>query len=638
VSISSEHINRRNNPDGTKGHTDVSSETDDTKGPLATLIGRRKLLALGGAGAAVMATGAGAAAALIRTSGSGATPRSQPAAGLSGLGARDPGAAPTASVARGGVRYLALAGTDGWATMPSATLTNEIKGAAETMYFPDPLAEFPNRTTYVFSFRNVTGLDREIVAAQKGRTQICAPLFFSTVGEELWVTLTNLGLQLRPDLVDGHTLHWHGFRNAIPFYDGVPESSISVPIGRDFTYVYRPEDSGTYMYHCHFEDVEHVTMGMQGIVFVKPEPSTILPETKQAYGPHDGDTTHDTRYDREFAILLGEIDNRAHFNDAHIQATDWTDFHADFSTMNGRAYPDTLQPNGWRDAQGDLNAQIDGGINSAGVHTFARLKDDSAEARLASNPLSSLVECAPGDRVLIRMVNLGFYNRTIVFPGLQVDVLGRDARYVPGGAQRLGTDSIQIGPGESRDVFFDAPASAGEYPFYDRDLSRYPGSADFGDAWVGGARSAVRVVSGLAPQLKPNGWGGEPFWDGEESKLASGTTLPAPPASPTISVAGVVVPNSATPPPRPGRYLQGSVALDSSATLVILQWAQANNTTAGATAPAGDSPRWRDVPPGTGNPATFNFRIGGNNGGARDYWVRAVDSNANATVSATVRF
>jgi FtsP/CotA-like multicopper oxidase with cupredoxin domain len=521
--------------------------------------------------------------------------------------------------------------------MPSATLTNETKGAAETIYFPDPLAEFPNRTTYVFSFRNVTGLDQEIVAAQKGRTQVCAPLFFSTVGEELWVTLTNLGLQLRPDLVDGHTLHWHGFRNAIPFYDGVPESSISVPIGRDFTYVYRPEDSGTYMYHCHFEDVEHVTMGMQGIVFVKPEPSKMV-NPPQAYGSYDGDTTGDTHYDREFAILLGEIDNRAHFNDAHIQATDWTDFHANFSTMNGRAYPDTLLPNGWRDAEGDLNAQIDLGINNAGAHTFDRLKDDSADARLASNPLSSLVECAPGDRVLVRMVNLGFYNRTIVFPGLQVDVLGRDARYVPGGAQRLGTDSIQIGPGESRDVFFDAPATAGDYPFYDRDLSRYPGSADFGDAWVGGARSAVRVVNGLAPQLKPNGWGGEDFWDGEQSKLASGTTLPAPPASPTISVTGVVVPDvprgAPQPNPRPGRYLQGSVVLDSPATLVILQWAQGTTST-DVTPPAGDSPRWQDVPPGTGNPATFNFRTGGN-GRLRNFWVRAVDSNANATVSNSV--
>ena len=65
----------------------------------------------------------------------------------------------------------------------------------------------------------------------------------------------------------------------------------------------------------------------------------------------------ETGYDREFAIMLNEIDTRAHFGDAHIQATDWTDFHADFWTMNGRAYPDTLEPNGVRDADGQLFAQ-----------------------------------------------------------------------------------------------------------------------------------------------------------------------------------------------------------------------------------------------------------------------------------------
>ena len=66
-------------------------------------------------------------------------------------------------------------------------------------------------------------------------------------------------------------MHWHGFVNAIPLFDGVPELSISVPIGRDFTYFYRPHDPGTYMYHCHFEDVEHVQMGMTGIVYVRPK-------------------------------------------------------------------------------------------------------------------------------------------------------------------------------------------------------------------------------------------------------------------------------------------------------------------------------------------------------------------------------
>ena len=101
-----------------------------------------------------------------------------------------------------------------------------------------------------------------------------------------------------------------------------------------------------------------VTMGMHGIVFVKPDPARLGGgATQAAYGIDDGDSTGDTRYTREFAIMLSEVDTRAHFNDAHIQATDWTDFHADIWTMNGRAYPDTLEPNGFRNADGDLQPQ-----------------------------------------------------------------------------------------------------------------------------------------------------------------------------------------------------------------------------------------------------------------------------------------
>lgn len=524
--------NRRTNPDGTKGMRDVTNGTENEESRAGGLIGRRKFLILGGAGAAVLVGTAGVARALITAGGDNPSPRSLPPVGL------DPGIGrePTAVSAPPVVRHFALAGTDGWVSMPNATFSDgtarlnggSLGAKAIDPYFPDPLAAVagpPNTTTFAFCFRNVTGLTQQQVAEVKGHTQICAPLFYSTVGEEIWVTLSNLGLALRPDLVDSHTLHWHGFRNAIPFYDGVPESSISVPIGRDFTYVYRPKDSGTYMYHCHFEDVEHVTMGMHGIVFVKPNPSDTVGLNHQdagkfldqkAYGTADGDASGKTRYDREYAIMLSEVDTRAHFNDAHIQATDWTDFQADFWTMNGRAYPDTLEPNGVRDSEGQLVAQK-ATFALDGTPTLSTIADyTSAESRLFSNPLSSVVYCSPGERILIRFANLGFLDHSFVFPGLQVDVLGRDARYVPPTAQRTATDSIQIGPGESRDVFFTAPA-AGTYPFYDRGLANYTGSADGSDAWVGGQRSEIRVIAGLAPQNrdKPNGWPGENPWPGE---------------------------------------------------------------------------------------------------------------------------
>lgn len=494
-------------------------------------------------------------------------------------------------------------------------------------YFPDPLAD-PDRNLYVFSFRNVTGLTREQVEAQKGHTQYCAPLLYSTVGEELWITLSNLGLVLRPDLVDGHTLHWHGFRNAIPFYDGVPESSISVPIGHDFTYVYRPKDAGTYMYHCHFEDVEHVTMGMQGIVFVKPSTSDkvgLAAGQQKAYGVHDGDTTGVTAYHREYAILVGEVDVRAHFNDAHIQATDWTDFHADLTVLNGRAYPDTLQPNSVRNAKGELVAQQSGGIGSDGIAILGENPDQT----LGSNPLSSKVWAKVGERILVRLVNLGFQNRTFVFPGLEIDVLGRDARFVPPSAQRIATDSVQIGPGESRDIFFTA-TTAGKFAFYDRGAANYPGSADGTDAWVGGARTEIEVVSGpLAPQLKPNGWPGEQPWYGEIAL--------DPNVGPSIELA-----NPATHFTGNGNnrrfFVKGRGVAVQGRRITDIRYAQAN------TAPANNSNQWRPadfVTHDAANPDVVDYsfdqqvRRGGT---ARKYWFQAVDETGrySTPVSVTV--
>src|SRR5205085_9562505 len=152
---------------------------------------------------------------------------------------------------------------------------------------------------------------------------------------------------------DAHTLHWHGFRNVIPYYDGEPTGSVSVPVSQLFTYVYKPHDPGTYMYHCHVEDIEHVTMGMNGIVFVraaqnKTGNSAGAPIARQGglasspvlgYAYNDGVALSDPRstaYDREYPMFLSEIWLEGHWNDAHIQESQWYNFKADFSLLNGR--------------------------------------------------------------------------------------------------------------------------------------------------------------------------------------------------------------------------------------------------------------------------------------------------------------
>ncbi|HEX2904059.1 MAG TPA: multicopper oxidase domain-containing protein [Jatrophihabitans sp.] len=406
-----------------------------------------------------------------------------------------------------------LVGTDGWVSMPAAP--------ADAPFFPDALAPAPFNT-YCFGFRNVTGMQPNQIAAERGHAQISAPMMFFDEEDDIFITLTNLGLSQRPDLYDGHTLHWHGFVNAIPLFDGVPELSLAVPIGRDFTYYYRPHDAGTYMYHCHFEDVEHVQMGMTGMVFVRPKQNQIrrgvttvnpafaqgkptpwggtisatIPPGKYAYNDYDGST----RYDREFAFMVTELWSAAHYRDAHIQVNDWTDFDPSFWLLNGRAYPDTVAPNTTATGSAPYN------VFPAGTLPVIGGDPAGTANRLQYQPISSLVSCQVGERVLLRLSNLGYEDHAFTVDNIDLTVIAKDASLLRGrdGTRNyLTTNTVVVGPGESRDVLFTAPSTPGTFLLYDRNYSYLNNG---GGAGYGGMMTEIRVSgpNTLPAQNEPN--------------------------------------------------------------------------------------------------------------------------------------
>jgi len=99
---------------------------------------------------------------------------------------------------------------------------------------------------------------------------IPAPLMAIDEDDEFFLTLTNVGMVMRPDLFEQHTVHFHGYPNASAFYDGVPDASVAINIGGSFTYYYLAPDAGTYFWHCHITPPEHLQMGMVGQVYVRP--------------------------------------------------------------------------------------------------------------------------------------------------------------------------------------------------------------------------------------------------------------------------------------------------------------------------------------------------------------------------------
>jgi hypothetical protein len=99
---------------------------------------------------------------------------------------------------------------------------------------------------------------------------IPAPMISFDEDDEFFLTLTNVGMIMRPDLFEQHTVHFHGYPNASSFYDGVPDASIAINIGASFTYYYLAPDAGTYFWHCHITPPEHLQMGMVGQLYVRP--------------------------------------------------------------------------------------------------------------------------------------------------------------------------------------------------------------------------------------------------------------------------------------------------------------------------------------------------------------------------------
>jgi FtsP/CotA-like multicopper oxidase with cupredoxin domain len=375
-------------------------------------------------------------------------------------------------------RDITMVATDGWVSMPQ-------QAAPVAPFFPDSFAKPGGFTTYIMGFRNVTGQASDNLISFKNQAQMSAPLIYVDEGDDVRIDLFNLGLKGRPDLTDNHTIHWHGFPRQIAYFDGVPDASLSAPVGSDLNYRYIPLDPGTYMYHCHVEDVEHVHMGLNGLLFVRPTMGH-----KFAYNDAS------TGFDREFAIHLSELDTHAHFNDSHVQDTDWTDYAPMFRLMNGRAYPDTLEPNG--DPM------------------------SLAAGRLQYQPLSSLIQCNAGEKVLIRFSNLGFEEHSLVLPGMDMKVVGRDAKPLQAGRQDYATTGsradaqtdtyqLDIGPGESRDVIFTAPGSVPAntklvYPLYDRNYGFVNKANNASGDGYGGMRTEVHIhPSGtLPPQTQPH--------------------------------------------------------------------------------------------------------------------------------------
>ena len=322
------------------------------------------------------------------------------------------------------------------------------------------------RTLYTFGFNDVTTKSADQVTLDTLAANFAAPTIELTQGKDFYLTLTNVSMALRPDLFDPHTVHFHGFPQQPPVFDGMPEGSFGVNMGSSITYYYKLNDPGTYMYHCHQEATEHMQMGMLGNLYVKPsQDSQSFPFTKA-----DGSTTNFTKfvyndgdgstgYDIVKPLQLGSMDHVFHELHLGVQPLPFANMRDTYPMINGRGYPDTVK-----------TVPLDPPAEKV---DFLSAQGAVAES---SQPVNSLVTAQQGKRILLRMSNLNVTNYyTITAQGLPMKVVGAGARQLKGSAGAslaYDTTSVTLGGGESVEVMIDTSQVApGTYFLYTTNLN-----------------------------------------------------------------------------------------------------------------------------------------------------------------------
>jgi Multicopper oxidase len=326
---------------------------------------------------------------------------------------------------------------------------------------------------------------------------IPAPLVQFDEDDELFLTLTNVGMIMRPDLFEQHTIHFHGYPNASSFYDGVPDASIAINIGASFTYYYLAPDAGTYFWHCHITPPEHLQMGMVGQLHVRPRQDRVpsggnlytylgyqngigLPSgtaadlrtvckpgadilcsattpavntgavqgtdrlgNPQRYTYNDGDAS--TAYDVEYPIQMHGFDPNFHFVGMTFNPEGFVDMKDKYFLLNGRSYPDTV-------------GQCGGVVTGCAPGPQATVTSDGQMHY--SQPMPAVINIPVGGRALLRLVNLSVSEyHTLQSLGPRMKEVGFNAKLLrdqAGMNTEFYTNSITLGGGESLDVILDA--------------------------------------------------------------------------------------------------------------------------------------------------------------------------------------
>jgi hypothetical protein len=262
----------------------------------------------------------------------------------------------------------------------------------------------------------------------KGTATIPSPIICGKVDDDIFITLINLGMKYRSDLTELHTIHIQG-ANLPAEIDGFPETSFGIPTWTNYkdsppvaTYYFKPERSGTYVYYNQATASQHVQMGMYGAVVIYPslknlEDSGVHKSRSDkwyferqliSHIPSNA-TNHNfayansyTYFDKEYIILLSNIDSNWHNNVLNSKFYNSINYKPDYWLINGRAFPHTLYPH-------------------------PQTKKDKKQPNTDQINYESYVHIKYGQKVLLRIINMGYQVVPWHVHGWSFSVAGKDA-------------------------------------------------------------------------------------------------------------------------------------------------------------------------------------------------------------------
>jgi len=359
-----------------------------------------------------------------------------------------------------------------------------------------------------------------------GKAQFPAPAIWATKNDVVEIRLKNLGVWANPTAPnDPHSIHLHGL-DVDAANDGVPETSVgAVPsnlcnngstdstapyncddrggmapgAGNVVVYMFTARTAGTTMYHCHQEADIHVQMGMYGalVVYDSDDPAGNVASSActagklggvdcgKGPGSGVGGVYNGFKYDKDVIMLLSEMDSDYHWAEEGVYGLKQTagltndgvkpwnpiDYVPEYWYINGLSFPNTI------------------GVSNAGINMTNWLAvhpeyNPLIQGSVSATTWASAQYGEPGEKILLRMINMGFETQPMHIHGYHLKVLGNDQRPWPWANkvawgkptpfnQGLEKNTILIGSGETYELLLDMGQQATQSTYEAGVQSRY---------------------------------------------------------------------------------------------------------------------------------------------------------------------